>query len=258
MLGAVDSHQIRLAHGNSLVLPMAGRPGKPRRASAGRQGGYPGPSAAHALDQPACPQRVSVGGGVEALTISARPRRHCGAVGQAAVEVVGVAGAKHPPLGADGDLDLAAQDDAALLRTRAQQGGAGVGAGGVALMQICKARSERSRPIWAKESRRAAIAGHFDQIGGVIEDASARRFLRREELGHLHRDAVEHLLQRADGRAGAVLLDQRDGGVETPARLASSRLAEPVCSRNRRSRPPTSISMQTNPRLLTLFDILNG
>ena len=151
------------------------------------------------------------------------------AMGQAAVEIIGVAGAEHAALGADGDLDLAAQDDAALLGFVAQQGGAGVGAGGVALMQDLQgAVGEVAADLAEGEAAGAAVAGHFDQVGGLIEDASARRFLRREELGHLHRDAVEHLLQRADGRAGAVLLDQRDGGVGDAGALGQLALAEPV------------------------------
>jgi|SRR5579859_1858842 len=57
------------------------------------------------------------------------------AVGVAAVEVVGVAGAEDAALVAHGHLHAAGDDDAAFLAVVRQRDAAGVGAGGVALLQ---------------------------------------------------------------------------------------------------------------------------
>ena len=128
----------------------------------------------------------------------------------AAVEIVGVARPEEAPLAVDGDLELAAHHHRALLRFMAQHGLAGVGAGLVALVQ------DLHRPagkIPADLAVGDSAAGELDQVGHAEEHRRRGGRLAGEELGEAERQPVQHLLERADRRAAAVLLDQRDDGI---------------------------------------------
>ena len=57
--------------------------------------------------------------------------------------------------------------------------------------------------------------GNIDQLAGLVDHLRIAVLLEiwREKLHKRHRDAAQHLLQRADRRADAVLLDHGNGAV---------------------------------------------
>ena len=77
--------------------------------------------------------------------------------------------------------------------------------------------------------RDVAIA-EVGQLVAAEEDLRAGRQVECEELCERHRNAVEHFLQRADRRAHAVLLDQRDQAVGNPRAFGELALGEAVKS----------------------------
>ena len=66
------------------------------------------------------------------------------------------------------------------------------------------------------------------QFVALEENLRAAAEIQREKLGQRHRDAVEHLFQRTDGRADPILLDQRDEPVGDPSALGQFALRQAV------------------------------
>src|SRR5690606_29747898 len=147
------------------------------------------------------------------------------AVRDAALEIVGLAGPEHAHLAADGNLNLAGDDDAALLALVDDHGLAGIAARRHHLAQDAHLPL---RAMLADQIVVDAVGTHVRQFVGRVERllGFARVQVLGDEGGQRDRDAIQHLLQRADGGADLVLLDQRDRAVGDAHATGQLALAE--------------------------------
>ncbi len=116
-------------------------------------------------------------------------------------------------------------DDAALLALVGEHLRAGVGARRIDLVQ------DRHRALAARagdEVQSHVAVADVGQLVGGVEDLRLIAEVDGEKLRQRHRDAGQDLLQRADRRADAVLLDQRDHAVGDTGPLGQLALRQAV------------------------------
>jgi len=140
-------------------------------------------------------------------------------------EIISLAGAEYPCLTADRQLDATSYDNPGLFTAMSEHLLASGGTGSIAFMQYGELAS---RPLGCNEAQGDFLVSQLHELISAEKCLWRGTQIESKKLGERHRDAIEHPLEGAHGRADAILLDERDEavGYTRPPRKLPLRQAE--------------------------------